>query len=148
MAQTVSDKRLPVDLPDGEALRQVPEQYAPLLDDLFEVVVRYNPEADRDLITRAFVAAAILHQPQSRASGEAYIHHPIGTALNAAELMLDSVTIAAALLHDVVEDTGTPLGWIEEQFGSEIAMLSMASPSSPRCTSPRKKRSRPRTTAR
>jgi GTP pyrophosphokinase len=123
MAQTVSDKRLPVDLPDGEALRQVPEQYAPLLDDLIEVVARYNPEADRDLITRAFVAAAILHEPQSRASGEAYIHHPIGTALNAAELMLDSVTIAAALLHDVVEDTGTPLGWIEEQFGSEIAML-------------------------
>ena len=123
MAHTVSDKRLPADLPDSETLRHVPEQYAPLLDDLFEALAHYNPDADRDLITRAFVAAAILHEPQSRKSGEAYIHHPVGTALNAAELMLDSVTIAAALLHDVVEDTGTPLSWIEEEFGAEIAML-------------------------
>ena len=114
MAHTVSDKRLPADLPDSETLRHVPEQYAPLLDDLFEALARYNPDADRDLITRAFVAATILHEPQSRKSGEAFIHHPVGTALNAAELMLDSVTIAAALLHDVVEDTGTPLSWIEE----------------------------------
>jgi len=123
MAQTVSQPRLPADLPSPEALRQVPEQYAPLLDDIFAAVARYNPDADRDLITRAFVAAAILHEPQSRKSGEAYIHHPVGTALNAAELMLDSTTIAAALLHDVVEDTGTPLSWIQEQFGDEIAML-------------------------
>ena len=123
MAHTVSDRRLPADLPDREALRQVPEQYAPLLDDLLEAVTRCNPDADRDLITRAFVAAAILHELQSRKSGEDYIHHPVGTALNAAELMLDSATIAAALLHDVVEDTGTPLSWIEDEFGAEMAML-------------------------
>ena len=94
-----------------------------MLDDLFAAVERYNPDPDRELITRAFVAACVLHDQQSRKSGEAYIHHPVGTALNAAELKLDSVTIAAALLHDVVEDTGTPLAWIEEQFGAEIAML-------------------------
>ena len=123
MAPQVSDTRLPADLPDSAALTQVPDEYGPLLDDLFAAVERYNPDPDRELITRAFVAAAFLHGQQSRKSGEAYIHHPVGTALNAAELKLDSVTIAAALLHDVVEDTGTPLSWIEEQFGDEIAML-------------------------
>src|SRR5665647_650857 len=101
MAHTVSDKRLPADLPDGEALTQVPEKYRPLLDDLFAAIELYNPDPDRELITRAFVAACILHGRQSRKSGEAYIHHPVGTALNAAELKLDSVTIAGALLHDV-----------------------------------------------
>ena len=123
MAQPVSDKRLPADLPDGRDLTQVPDKYRPLLDDLFAAIARYNPDPDRELITRAFVAACVLHGRQSRKSGEAYIHHPVGTALNAAELKLDSVTMAAALLHDVVEDTGTPLSWIEGQFGAEIAML-------------------------
>jgi GTP diphosphokinase / guanosine-3',5'-bis(diphosphate) 3'-diphosphatase len=123
MVHTVSEKRLPADLPDGKALTQVPEKYRPLLDDLFAAVGRYNPDPDRELITRAFVAATVLHDRQSRKSGEAYLHHPVGTALNAAELKLDSVTIAAALLHDVVEDTGTPLAWIEEQFGDEVAMI-------------------------
>src|SRR5665647_1663374 len=123
MAHTVSDKRLPADLPDGEALTQVPEKYRPLLDDLFAAIERYNPDPDRELIARAFVAACILHGRQSRKSGEAYIHHPLGTALNAAELKLDPVTIAAALMHDVVEDTGTPLERLEERFGEEIAML-------------------------
>jgi GTP pyrophosphokinase len=123
MAHTVSEQQLPTHLPDRETLRHVPEQYAPLLSGLLEAVSRYNPDADRELITRAFVAAAILHEPQSRKSGEAYIHHPVGTALNAAGLKLDSVTIAAALLHDVVEDTGAPLSWIQQEFGPEIAML-------------------------
>ena len=123
MAQPVSDKQLSSDLPHGSGLTDVPEKYRPLLDDLFAAIARYNLDADRDLITRAFVAACILHGDQQRKSGEAYIHHPVGTALNAAELKLDSVTIAAALLHDVVEDTGTPLGWVADEFGDEIAML-------------------------
>jgi GTP pyrophosphokinase len=123
MAQPVSDKQLLADLPHGSALTDVPDKYRPLLDDLFAAVARYNPNADRELITRAFVAACVLHGNQSRKSGEAYIHHPVGTALNAADLRLDSVTVAAALLHDVVEDTGTPLGWVADEFGDEIAML-------------------------
>jgi guanosine-3',5'-bis(diphosphate) 3'-pyrophosphohydrolase len=122
MAPTISE-RIPSALPDSEALRHVPEQYGPLLEDLLHAVERYDPDADADLITRAFVAAALLHGAQARMSGEAFIHHPIGTALNCAELQLDSVTIAAALLHDTVEDTGTPLEWIEHTFGAEIAML-------------------------
>ena len=75
-------------MPQGTALTIVPEQYRPLLDDLFAAVERYDPDADRELITRAFVAACVLHGAQSRKSGEAYIHHPVGTALNAAELKL------------------------------------------------------------
>ena len=123
MAPTVSHDDVSAALPDGAALTQVPAEYQPLLDDLFAAVERYNPDPDRELITRAFVAACILHGKQNRKSGEAYVHHPVGTALNCAELQLDSVTIAAALLHDVVEDTGTPLSWLEEEFGGEIAML-------------------------
>jgi GTP diphosphokinase / guanosine-3',5'-bis(diphosphate) 3'-diphosphatase len=122
MAPTIS-QRIPSALPDSAALTHVPEQYRALLEDLLHAVERYDPDADVELITRAFVAAALLHGAQARLSGEAFIHHPIGTALNCAELQLDSVTIAAALLHDVVEDTGTPLEWIEQTFGAEIAML-------------------------
>ena len=117
MASTLPDTGLAAELPDSSALTQVPEQYQPLLDDLFAAIEKYDPDPDRELITRAFVAAAVLHGRQSRKSGEAYIHHPVGTALNAAELKLDAVTIAAALLHDVVEDTGTPLEWIAQEFG-------------------------------
>ena len=123
MAPTVSDKNISRTLPDGADLTQVPPQFQPLLDELFAAINVYNPDPNRDLITRAFVAACLLHGGQNRKSGEAYIHHPVGTALNCADLKLDSVTIAAALLHDVVEDTGTPISWIEKEFGAEIAML-------------------------
>jgi guanosine-3',5'-bis(diphosphate) 3'-pyrophosphohydrolase len=123
MAAPVSQKDVPRPLPSHDALTSVPADVAPLLDRLMAAVERYDPDADRDLITRAFVAATLLHGEQSRKSGEAYIYHPVGTALNCAELQLDSVTIAAALLHDVVEDTGAPLEWIEQEFGPEIAML-------------------------
>ena len=82
-----------------------------------------------ELITRAFVAAALLHGAQSRKSGEAFINHPVGTALICAELQLDSATIAAALLHDVVEDTGTPLEWIEQTSATRSPCWSTASPS-------------------
>jgi len=123
MAPTVSDKRLHEGLPDAAALSAVPEKYEPLLDELFAAIERYDPDPDRELITRAFAAAAYLHGSQTRKSGEAYIHHPVGTALNVAQLQLDSVTIAAALLHDVVEDCDTPVEWLQEQFGDEIAML-------------------------
>ena len=123
MAQTVPHTGVSGELPDAAALEHVPEQYRPLLDDLLDAVEQYNPDADRDLISRAFTAACLLHATQQRKSGEAYIHHPVGTALNCAELKLDSVTIAAALLHDVVEDTGTPSEWVREHFGDEIEML-------------------------
>ncbi len=123
MAQTVPHTGVSGELPDAAALENVPEKHRPLLDDLLAAAELYNPDVDRELISRAFAAACLLHGAQQRKSGEAYIHHPVGTALNCAELKLDSVTIAAALLHDVVEDTGTPNEWVREHFGDEITML-------------------------
>ncbi len=123
MAPTVSQREPSRPLPQHDELTHVPEEVAPLLEQLLAAVTAYDADADVDLITRAFVAATLLHAGQNRKSGEMYIHHPVGTAMNCAELQLDSVTIAAALLHDVVEDTGTPPEWLEDEFGPEIAML-------------------------
>src|ERR671925_1567158 len=94
-----------------------------LVDELLEEVAAYNPEVDRDLLTRAFRFAAAAHEGQQRRSGEAFIHHPWGAAKICAELELDEQTIAAALLHDVVEDTRTELDEVRAEFGDEIAQL-------------------------
>ncbi len=123
MAQTPPKERPLVEPPAADQLTTVPSEHQQLLDALFAALARYNPDADRELITRAFVAASLSHKGQLRKSGEPFILHPVRTALNAAELKLDSVTIAAALLHDVVEDTSVSLSWVQEQFGEEIAML-------------------------
>ncbi|MBN1321878.1 MAG: bifunctional (p)ppGpp synthetase/guanosine-3',5'-bis(diphosphate) 3'-pyrophosphohydrolase [Thermoleophilia bacterium] len=84
---------------------------------------KYNPAFDKELLTRAFETAAFQHQAQLRASGEAYINHPLGTASICADLKLDSATLAAALLHDVVEDTGMSVDAVREAFGEEVALL-------------------------
>src|ERR671925_1477908 len=94
-----------------------------LVDELLEEVAAYNPEVDRDLLARAFRFAASAHEGQQRRSGEDFIHHPWGAAKICAELELDEQTIAAALLHDVVEDTGTPIDEVRAEFGDEIAQL-------------------------
>lgn len=94
-----------------------------LLDELFRQIVRYNPNFDRVLVARAFEVAVSQHRNQRRASGEDYIHHPLGVATICAQLRLDSFTIAAALLHDVVEDTDIPIDRIREEFGDETALL-------------------------
>ena len=94
-----------------------------LLDELFRKIEKYNPAFDRDLITRAFAVASSQHRTQLRASGEAYINHPVGTASICADLGLDSATLAAALLHDVVEDTGMSIEAVRDQFGDEVALL-------------------------
>jgi len=123
MAPT-THKPVPAALPDSATLAAdlTPDAKA-LLDDLFQVIEQRNPMPDRELITRAFALAYHLHSSQSRKSGEAFIYHPVGTAKICAELGLDSTTIAAALLHDVVEDTGVSIEVIEREFGSEIAGL-------------------------
>lgn len=94
-----------------------------VMDELFRNVTRYNPEFERETISRAFQLASSMHGDQLRASGESFILHPLGTALICAELRLDSATITAALLHDVVEDTDVGLDLIEEEFGEEVALL-------------------------
>jgi GTP pyrophosphokinase len=78
---------------------------------------------DSGLIEQAFELARIAHSEQVRRSGEPYITHPLGVALILADLGLDDVTIAAALLHDAVEDTSVTLEQIETELGAEVATI-------------------------
>ena len=94
-----------------------------LVGELLARVEKYNPGVDKELITRAFDYAEEHHRGQVRRSGEAFIRHPWGVAQICAELHLDEQTIAAALLHDVVEDTGAELDDIRANFGPDIAVL-------------------------
>src|SRR5678815_5094167 len=94
-----------------------------LLDELLAEVASYNPGADRDLITRAFDRAAQAHAGQQRRSGEDFVVHPLGVARICAQLHLDDPTIAAAILHDTVEDTDTDIDDIRSEFGEEVAKL-------------------------
>ncbi len=90
-------------------------------EDLLEKVRAYNPEADLELLRRAYVFSTFEHKGQVRHSGEPYMVHPLEVADFLADLRLDAVTIAAGLLHDVVEDTLTTIERIEELFGPEVA---------------------------
>ena len=91
--------------------------------ELVERVSRYDPDADEDLLNRAYVYAMKAHGNQKRASGEAYFNHPLEVAAILTEMKLDPATIAAALLHDTVEDTEATHQEIEEKFGPEISSL-------------------------
>lgn len=81
------------------------------------------PEGDEDLIRRAFQFAYRAHRDQRRLSGEPYIIHPIAVSQTLAELGLDTPTVAAGLLHDVVEDTQFGEDFIKREFGEEIQNL-------------------------
>ncbi|HEY1367758.1 MAG TPA: RelA/SpoT family protein, partial [Gaiellaceae bacterium] len=105
------------------AIAEVSEKHQDLVAELLAEVSRHNPAVDRELLTRAFRFAAAAHEGQQRRSGEDFIHHPFGVALICAELGLDDQTIAAALLHDVVEDTETDLDDVRSEFGDEVARL-------------------------
>jgi guanosine-3',5'-bis(diphosphate) 3'-pyrophosphohydrolase len=88
---------------------------------LLEKVRSYSPEADLELLRRAYVFSALEHKGQVRHSGEPYLIHPLEVADLLADLKLDVVAVAAGLLHDVVEDTLTTPERIAELFGPEIA---------------------------
>jgi len=102
---------------------QTGEQHFELLEGLLAELDGYSGELDRELIVRAFTFAAAAHEGQQRRSGEPFIMHPVGVATICAGLRLDEQTIAAALLHDVVEDTNTELSTVRDEFGEEIAAL-------------------------
>jgi GTP pyrophosphokinase len=99
------------------------ERHEELLDGLLAALADYSDDLDRDLIVRAFRFAAAAHEGQQRRSGEPFIMHPVGVATICAGLRLDEQTIAAALLHDVVEDTDTDLAAVRDEFGDEVAQL-------------------------
>ena len=102
---------------------EISEKHQGLIDELLDAIAAYNPAVDRDLIARAFRFAERAHEGQERRSGKSFIHHPWGVAKILAELQLDEQTIAAALLHDVVEDTETDLDDLKTEFGEETTRL-------------------------
>ena len=91
--------------------------------DLIERVKTYNPNANEDLLNRAYVYAMKAHGTQTRASGDPYFSHPLEVAAILTNLKLDDATIVAALLHDTIEDTAATKAEIDETFGPEIAAL-------------------------
>ena len=105
------------------AVIEASERHQDLVEELIAEVEGYLPDLDRDLIAQAFRFAERAHEGQQRRSGEAFIHHPFGVAKICAELRLDEQTIAAALLHDVVEDTDVELDELRSEFGDEVAQL-------------------------
>ncbi len=88
-----------------------------------DAVVRHYPASDLSMLRRAFEVAEEAHKSQKRFTGEAYITHPLATAQILADLGIDPVAVAAALLHDVPEDTDFTLADVEEAFGAEVAQL-------------------------
>lgn len=93
------------------------------LESLIETIRKYDPKADVSLVARAYEFSERVHRGQKRASGEPYFTHPVEVAKIVAELRLDVVSVAAALLHDTVEDTLTTLDTIRAEFGDEVARL-------------------------
>ncbi len=94
--------------------------------DISPVVERYRqrwPKSSPELIVRAYEAAARAHEGQRRRTGEAYITHPVAVARVVADLGLDDTSIAAALLHDAVEDTSVELVALADEFGAEVAAI-------------------------
>src|SRR2546430_9318347 len=93
------------------------------LNDILERVNTYRPEADLDLIKKAYVYSAKVHQGQVRKSGEPYLIHPLEVAGLLAELKLDEASIVAGLLHDTIEDTLATAAENRELFGDEVLAL-------------------------
>jgi GTP pyrophosphokinase len=93
------------------------------IQDIIERVHENFPEADTGVLQQAYVYTAMVHEGQSRLSGEPYLTHPLAVAEILAEMRLDPVTVAAGLLHDTVEDTQVSEAEIRERFGDRIAHL-------------------------
>src|SRR5690554_5159218 len=103
-----------------EEKKEIAKQYKELL----KISYRTLTKEDKKLIRSAFDLAVDAHKEQRRKSGEAYIFHPIAVAkIVASEIGLDATSIAAALLHDVVEDTKYTVEDIEQQFGTAVARI-------------------------
>ncbi|HSO64247.1 MAG TPA: bifunctional (p)ppGpp synthetase/guanosine-3',5'-bis(diphosphate) 3'-pyrophosphohydrolase [Ornithinibacter sp.] len=95
----------------------------PVLEPLLQVVRSTHPKADLSIVERAYAVAERAHEGQKRRSGDDYITHPLAVTTILAELGMTPTTLAAALLHDTVEDTAYSLEALRRDFGDEIAML-------------------------
>ena len=110
---------------DTGSIRTMKEFVSPeeLFDELIKSIHRYHPSADTSLVEKAYKVAYDAHNGQVRKSGEAYIIHPLCVAIILAELELDKETIAAGLLHDVLEDTIMTEDEMRAEFGDEVVLL-------------------------
>ena len=99
------------------------DNYSKALDKLLRKLKRYSQYIDVKLVRNAFYFSYEAHKEQLRKSGEPYFEHPLEVAMILTELKMDYVTIAAALLHDVAEDTGVSIEEVQEKFGREVASL-------------------------
>jgi guanosine-3',5'-bis(diphosphate) 3'-pyrophosphohydrolase len=95
----------------------------PELDPVLRTLRQFHPKSDTKMVTRAYLTAEYLHRDQKRRSGDPYISHPVAVAQILADLGMTAPTLAAALLHDTVEDTGYSLEDLRAEFGDEIAAL-------------------------
>ncbi|RLC26571.1 MAG: GTP pyrophosphokinase [Deltaproteobacteria bacterium] len=93
------------------------------ISDIIDKVSEHNPDADIDIIDRAYIYSARVHDGQMRLSGEPYLSHPLEVAGILADMKLDPVSIAAGLLHDVIEDTHSTEEEIKEIFGQEVVHI-------------------------
>jgi GTP diphosphokinase / guanosine-3',5'-bis(diphosphate) 3'-diphosphatase len=93
------------------------------ISSLIEKASAYGPEGTEELLAEAYALAHAAHRGQTRKSGEPFVYHPLATADILAELGLDPTTIAAALLHDVLEDTGVTKKELKEKFGDDLAEI-------------------------
>jgi len=93
------------------------------LDGLIDLVFSYNPEANADLLRRAYAFSNEVHYKQKRKGGDPYIEHPLAVAAILCDMKMDTSSIAAALLHDTVEDTDTSVEDIRALYGEDIAFL-------------------------
>ena len=101
----------------------MPEIHEVTVDGLFEMISEYLDEKQVTFVRKAYDVAAKAHANQRRKSGEPYIIHPLGVTTILAELQMDETTLAAAFLHDVVEDTDITLQQLTEMFGTKVADL-------------------------
>ncbi len=93
------------------------------LDDVMNELKGHHPDADLDLVRRAYIFSAQAHQGQIRTNGEPYLTHPLEVAFIVSQLRLDTASVCAGLLHDTVEDTVATVEEIETAFGSDVAFL-------------------------
>ena len=119
-------ERIEREFHSGEGnIKRIKEFASPedLYEELIASIRKYHPSADITLIEKAYKVAYEAHDGQVRKSGEAYIIHPLCVAIILAELELDKETIAAGLLHDVLEDTVMTTDQMREEFGEEVLLL-------------------------
>ena len=121
---TTEEKKNEVVIDDGR-IQPIKEFQSPetLYEDLLQRIRKYHPAEDISLVERAYKFAEEAHRNQFRKSGEPYIIHPLCVAIILADLEMDLETIAAGLLHDVVEDTICTNEEICEMYGSDVALL-------------------------